>query len=137
MLSKEEIEYSYIEQNGESVYSVRIPILTDLEKQKIDNNLDDIAKEYTKALLKEKDMVVAQYIIKKQQEKIEQLEAEKQELEKTNDKYLQKLVYALSPTDHLLDNCYNRSFKKIIAENIDLEICKIKKILKDCWEGRY
>ena len=51
------------------------------------------AKEYTKALLKEKDMVVAQYIIKKQQEKIEQLEAEKQELEKTNDKYLQKLVY--------------------------------------------
>ncbi len=80
MPSKEEIEYSYIEQNGESVYSVRIPILTDLEKQKIDNNLDDIAKEYTKALLKEKDMVVAQYIIKKQQEKIEQLEAEKQEV---------------------------------------------------------
>mgnify|MGYP001091151935 CR=1 FL=1 len=68
---------------------------------------------------------------------IEQLEVEKTEREKTNDKYLQKLVYALSPTNHLLDNYYNRSFKKIIAENIDLETDKIKKMLKDCWEGRY
>ena len=75
---------------------------------------------------------------------IEQLESDKQKLiekleekEKLNDKYLQKLVYSLSPTTHSLGDSYNNAFKKIIADNIDLETCKIKKELKDCWEGRF
>lgn len=83
------------------------------------------------------DLEIVINLVERQQKELEQLEVEKTEREKTNDKYLQKLVYALSPTNHLLDNYYNRSFKKIIAENIDLETDKIKKMLKDCWEGRY
>ena len=56
-----------------------------------------------------------------------------EELEQLNNKYLQKMVYALTPTTHALDNNYNNAFKKIIAENIDLETCKIKRKLKECW----
>lgn len=76
--------------------------------------------------------------------KARELESDKQKLiekleekEKLNDKYLQKLVYALSPTTHALGDNYNNAFKKIIAENIDLETCKIKRELKDCWDGRF
>lgn len=67
------------EEEGDT-FSVRVPILTDLEKEKIDNNIDDIVKKFTKALLQEKDMAIAQHIIRKQQEKIEQLEAKKKEV---------------------------------------------------------
>lgn len=63
----------------------------------------------------------------------EQLEAEKQEVEKTNDKYLQKLVYALTPTKHALGTKTNEGFKKIIAENIDLETYEIRRKLKEYW----
>lgn len=56
-----------------------------------------------------------------------------EELEQLNNKYLQKIVYALTPTTHALGNNYNNAFKKIIAENIDLETCKIKRKLKECW----
>ena len=55
------------------------------------------------------------------------------ELEQINNKYLQKLVYALTPTTHALGDDYNNAFKKIIAENIDLETCKIRRKLKECW----
>lgn len=75
---------------------------------------------------------------------IKHLETEKQKLidkleeeYRLNDKYLQKLVYALSPTTHVLGDSYNNAFKNIIASNIDLETCKIKRELKDCWEGRF
>lgn len=71
---------------------------------------------------------------------IEQLELDKQKLiekleekEELNDKYLQKLVYALTPTTHTLGDDYNNAFKNIIAENINLETCKIKRKLKECW----
>ena len=45
---------------------------------------------------------------------IDQLENKVKELEATKDKYLQKLVYALT-------------------DNIDLETCKIKRKLKEFW----
>lgn len=79
-------------------------------------------------------------IIQKARNYIEQIETEnkklkedKKELIELNNKYLQKLVYVLSPTKHTLGDDYNTNFKKIIAENIDLETCKIKQKLKECW----
>lgn len=75
-----EIIFSCIEKNGETVYSEEMPLITDLEKQKIDSNLDDIVKEFTKALVKDKDMAIAQCIINIQNKKLEQLETEKTEV---------------------------------------------------------
>lgn len=64
---------------------------------------------------------------------IEQLETKEQKLIETNDKYLQKLVYALTPTTHELSTDNNNAFKRIIADNIDLETCKIRRKLKEFW----
>lgn len=64
---------------------------------------------------------------------IEQLENKVRELEEINDKYLQKIVYALTPTTHELSTNNNNAFKKIIADNIDLETCKIRRKLKEFW----
>lgn len=64
---------------------------------------------------------------------IEQLETDKQKLIEINDKYLQKLVYALTPTTHELSTDNNNAFKQIIADNIDLETCKIRRKLKEFW----
>lgn len=61
------------------------------------------------------------------------LETDKQKLIELNDKYLQKLVYALTPTTHELSTNNNNAFKKIIADNIDLETCKIRRKLKEFW----
>lgn len=69
----------------------------------------------------------------KDRNKVEQLETNNQTLIKTNDKYLQKLVFALTPTTHELSTNNNNAFKKIIADNIDLETCKIKRKLKEFW----
>ena len=64
---------------------------------------------------------------------IDQLENKVKELEETKDKYLQKLVYALTPTTHELSTNNNNAFKQIIADNIDLETCKIRRKLKEFW----
>lgn len=72
MLSKEEIENNKL--------SVSIPLITDEEIRKIDNNFEFIVKEFTKSFVKEKDLVLAQYIMKKQQDKIDKLESDKQKL---------------------------------------------------------
>lgn len=66
-------------------------------------------------------------------EEIKELKADKQRIIELNNKYLQKLVYLLSPTTHALGDDYNSKFKQIIKENIDLETCKIKQKLKECW----
>lgn len=70
---------------------------------------------------------------KKMREYIDQLENKVKELEITKDEYLQKLVYALTPTTHELSTDNNNAFKQIIADNIDLETCKIKRKLKEFW----
>lgn len=71
-ISKEEIENNKL--------SVSIPLITDEDIRKIDNNFENIVKEFTKRYVKEKDLVLAQYIMKKQQDKIDQLESDKQKL---------------------------------------------------------
>lgn len=73
MLSKEEIE-------KENTFKISMPLITDEDIRKIDNNFENIVKEFTKSYVKEKDLVLAQYIMKKQQDKLDQLESDKQKL---------------------------------------------------------
>lgn len=64
---------------------------------------------------------------------INELNSKLKSAEELNEVYLQKLVYALTPTTHALGDDYNNKFKKIIQENINLETCKIRRKLKECW----
>ena len=75
-MNKEEIEK---ESRG---ISISIPLLTQEEINGIDLNMNEIVNKFTKMFVKEKDLVIAQHIIKRQQEKIEKLEQKESILDK-------------------------------------------------------
>ena len=106
-----------------------------MNKEEIKNKLDEMMSYLSKENISREDEIYTNFVVDLQKAKnyIEQLENKVKEQEELNNKYLQKLVYALTPTTHELSTSYNEKFKKIIAENIDLETCKIKRLLKECW----
>ena len=77
-----------IEKHEERV-RLTIPLLTQEEINGININMNEIIEQFTKMLIKDKDLAIAQHIIKMQQEKIEKLEQEnnkqKEELEMYKD----------------------------------------------------
>ena len=68
-------------------FCVRIPLITEQELKIIDNNLNNVINEITKQVIKNKDLAIAQHIIQKQEEKIDQLEQENKRLTNTNKSY--------------------------------------------------
>lgn len=77
-----------IEKQEERV-RLTIPLLTQEEINGININMNEIIEQFTKMVIKDKDLAIAQHIIKMQQEKIEKLEQEnnkqKEELEMYKD----------------------------------------------------
>nr|DAQ49113.1 MAG TPA: hypothetical protein [Caudoviricetes sp.] len=77
-----------IEKQEERV-RLTIPLLTQEETNGININMNEIIEQFTKMVIKDKDLAIAQHIIKMQQEKIEKLEQEnnkqKEELEMYKD----------------------------------------------------
>lgn len=77
-----------IEKHEERV-RLTIPLLTQEEINGININMNEIIEQFTKMVIKDKDLAIAQHIIKTQQEKIEKLEQEnnkqKEELEMYKD----------------------------------------------------
>ncbi len=74
MISKEEIEIDHTKDS----FCVRIPLITEQELKRIDDNLESITDEITKQVIHDKDLAIAQHIIQKQKDKIDQLEQEKE-----------------------------------------------------------
>ncbi len=64
----------------ENVYKAKIPLLTDQEIRDIDNCRNEIIDKFTKMFIHDKDLAIAQHIIKKQQEKIKMQEDNYEEL---------------------------------------------------------
>lgn len=64
-------------------YKISATVLTNEELERLDckleNNLDDLVNQITKAVLKERETIVLQNVIKKQQEEIEKLRNKKAE----------------------------------------------------------
>ena len=91
MLSKEEIE-------KDNTFKISVPLINDEEIRNIDNNFEDIVNEFTKSYVREKDLVIAQHIMQKQQNKIFQLESDNYELNNRINDYIeerQKLIEKL------------------------------------------
>lgn len=63
-------------------FKMSIPLITNAELNAIDNNLVDLVNQFTKQVIHDKDLLVAQHIIKKQKEYIDQLETKIKELGK-------------------------------------------------------
>lgn len=110
-------------------------MLSEEEKEKFIQEMTEVRSEkLNKEVLKLYNTIMQILDRNKQLEtENKELKADKQRIIELNNKYLQKLVYLLSPTTHALGDDYNSKFKQIIKENIDLETCKIKQKLKECW----
>ena len=67
-MNKEEIE------EDNRAIKISMPLLTEEEMLKIDNNFNEIVDKIKNQFIKEKDLAIAQYIINKQQNKLEQKE---------------------------------------------------------------
>lgn len=134
---------------AQKIYRIQEYILTEIkEKGEISDFKEDVMYVIHNLLeieLSKEELTACEIVMKNQEARIRiehekriqryinQLENKVKELEATKDKYLQKLIYALTPTTHVLDDYYNNTFKQIIADNIDLETCKIKRKLKEFW----
>ena len=55
------------------VYKITNMLVTEEDIKHIDKNWQSIIDEYTKTLVREKDLVITQYLMKKQKEEIERL----------------------------------------------------------------
>ena len=119
MLSKEEIE-------KDNTFKISVPLITDEEIRNIDNNFEDIVNEFTKSYVKEKDLVIAQHIMQKQQNKISQLESDNYELNNRINDYIeerQKLIEKLEEVCEKVDN-EMADFEVIDLKHKILEILK-------------
>ena len=59
-------------ENLEEGIRLTIPLLTQEEINKIDININEITEQFTKMVIKDKDLAIAQYIMDKQQKMLEQ-----------------------------------------------------------------
>ena len=64
------------------VYKITNMLVTDEDIKHIDKNWQSIIDEYVKTTVREKDLVIAQYLMKKQKDEIERLNNIINELEK-------------------------------------------------------
>ena len=51
---------------------ITVPLITEEDIRVINNDFDGIVNRFSKMIIKEKDLAIAQYIIKRQQEQIEE-----------------------------------------------------------------
>ena len=51
--------------------SIKVPLITDEDLRIIDNNFDSIINQFLETVITDKDLAIAKYIIKKQQEELD------------------------------------------------------------------
>lgn len=79
----------------EEMIKISMPLIDDIELQRIDNFYNDIVDEYTKAYVKEKEQVIVQQLMKNLREENKSLQSQlkaKEEAEKEFIKYLEKEI---------------------------------------------
>jgi len=119
---------------------ISMPLIDDIELQRIDTFYNDIVEEYTKAFVKEKEQVILQRVMKNLQQENSQLKEvietlkntntllikQKYQLEKDLDNESNKIEKAIPMLKEL-----NIKLKDILKIGIDIkEISDIEKILK-------
>lgn len=55
----------------ENTLKISVPLITDEEIRRIDNNFNSIVDEFTKQFIHDKELAIAQHIIQKQQKELE------------------------------------------------------------------
>ena len=68
---------------------ITVPLITEEDIRKINNDFDGIVDRFSKMIIKEKDLAIAQYIIKQQQKHMEELIRDSIPKKKVKDKLKQ------------------------------------------------
>lgn len=135
------------EENHE--FKISIPLITNQELENIDNMQSEFVEKISKAVIRDKELLIAQQIIKKQQEEIEKLKdnnkkllrklrnrvkevkkLEKYSLYKTEFSNLNKQI---EKKDKIIDNTINEieNLRQYFAEDLQPDFIRILEILKD------
>lgn len=102
-------------------FKATVPLITEDEIKIINNDFDNKINKFLKMIIKDKDLAIAQYIMEKQQEQMNELkrnsipkkkiEDMKEELEEIRDKYakgktnyINELQYAIDILKELLED---------------------------------
>lgn len=113
----------------DNTFKMSIPMFTNAELTEIDNNLDTFVSQLTKQIVHEKETVIVQHIMQKQQEEIEKHKKRNRELESTIKNALNFIVnmdseiYGISNMEELRDilRCnivgYDLEVENLKAEN--------------------
>lgn len=75
----------------EDTFKISMPLITNLELQELDNNMDSIVEQYTKLFIHNKELAMLQHIIKNQQAEIENLKTRKERQLKRFGKYKENI----------------------------------------------
>lgn len=105
-MDKEEIE------EDDRAIKISMPLLTEEEMLKIDNNFNEIVDKIKNQFIKEKDLAIAQYIINKQQKKLEQKESI---LDKVTDKLKEDIENADSNMKHMEEKTILQTIARELA----------------------
>ena len=88
-------------------------IEVDLKEEFNNADIENIVKEFTKSYVKEKDLVLAQYIMKNQQDKLDNLESDKQKLREKLEKDIREETGYVKWT-----NSYTKEISPAVTEMI-------------------
>lgn len=79
-------------------FKITIPLITETELERIDNNLHEVVNDFIKTTVKDKELFISQHIIKRLEEENKQLKQENIDLKKTikvNEKSRRKIQQSL------------------------------------------
>jgi len=122
----------------ETTFKISMPLITEQEIKDIDNNFDEIVRQVTKQVVRDKELAIAQHIIQKQQEEIKRNKRLFSIQEKRKWRLLQQKDRKLENKDKTIDlmaeelylnnalDCDYKEFKdnKCKTNESNKEICK-------------
>ena len=120
----------------EDTFKISMPLITNLELQELDNNMDSIVEQYTKLFIHNKELAMLQHIIKNQQAEIENLKTRKERqlkrfgkykenIENKHEEIYEDLVQEIEKQDKIIDEMAkvlaDYKYEEIICMEVDCE----------------
>ena len=121
----------------ESGFKVTVPLITEEDIRIINNDFDNITNKFVSQIITDKDLAIAQYIIKKQQEQINELKRNSIPKKKIKDKIEELRQEALEIHSILIKQTKKEYDYMLYKHYLDLiqQIKGLRKILEETNEN--
>lgn len=106
-------------------HKITMPLITDEELMKVDNNLEHIVQEFLQTKIHDKDLLICQHIIEKLQQENQQLKIQVSSREEVANKYkevideVREVINKMIYTGYFLEN--NNTATQFMATNKNSE----------------